>query len=132
MLSGAFGYFVDGKEEPVAQAGSTVTVQPGARHFFYNAGDKEGHHLNVTISLQPPGESKRFFMNLAGPSVDYGGTERIPPLQALLTFCPGSHTRCWQHLALPWPALKLIEWVVVPLARLHGYKPYYDVYNTGV
>lgn len=129
VLEGTFGCVLNGKEIPLKEKGESVVVPAGARHFFYNAGDLEspGRDLEVEISLRPPKSAKLMFMNLAGLSKDYGGPSAIPILQILLLLDAGGNT-----LALPRPMLWALKHATLPLARLHGYKPFYDAYDTGL
>jgi mannose-6-phosphate isomerase-like protein (cupin superfamily) len=63
VLEGTMGYMLGGTHG-VAALGETVTVPPGAPHFFYNAADARSD-LRLHITLTPADGADAFFRNLA-------------------------------------------------------------------
>lgn len=103
--------------------GQEVSVPPGSRHFFYNAGDATSD-LQLRITLTPALAARQFFETLPGLGHDYGSLDKVPPLQMLLTFAEGG-----VDLALPAPARLLIRLLAVPFARGVGYRAFYPEYT---
>jgi hypothetical protein len=125
VLKGTMGYRVDGVLGAIS-VGESVTVPPGAAHFFYNAAD-ESSDLLVRITLRPALTARAFFSNLAGVARDYGHVGAAPPLQLIALFNAGGAA-----LALPAPARAAITHVGGALAAMHGYASAYEAYATGV
>lgn len=43
--------------------------QHSAKHFFYNAGDKDGKDLHIKFTLEPKQNARTFFENFIGAFV---------------------------------------------------------------
>lgn len=70
-----------------------------------------------------PTPSERFFQQWASAAYDYGGLDKVNPLQMILMLKAG-HI----ELAGPYPLRLLVRYVACPIAELLGYKGSYPEY----
>jgi len=60
VISGTFGYIVDGKHGTLPPGGS-ARIPAGRTHMFYNAGANDSQPLTMRFRLEPCGQADEFF-----------------------------------------------------------------------
>jgi quercetin dioxygenase-like cupin family protein len=118
VLTGALTFRIDGVER-VVRAGETVTIPAGERHCFWNDGSEVAHHLQ---EFRPALRTQLFFDTLFALArdgqIDDKGMPKLLPL-ALLVPAFGDEIR---PVRPPWPLLRVLAWLLGPIARLRGYR----------
>ena len=125
MLSGALTFRIGGVER-VVQAGEVVTIPAKVRHYFWNDGDEVAHYMQ---EFRPALRTELFFEILFGLARDGKLDDRgMPsPLQlAVLVPAFGEEIR---PISPPWPLIRVVSWLLGPLARLRGYRSVYPQYS---
>mmetsp|Transcript_10559 Transcript_10559/g.30071 ORF Transcript_10559/g.30071 Transcript_10559/m.30071 type:complete len:236 (+) Transcript_10559:146-853(+) len=120
ILSGVFTYRADGSEPKEARPGDTVVVPMGVAHQFWNNHSKP---LSLKVTLEPALTGEVFFENCWGL---YRQGYASPMQMLTLLFDHGI------TLAnVPEPVNLGIQHILVPFAKLLGYKSMYPEYTSG-
>lgn len=119
VLSGTFGFNVDG-EEQAGGAGHELAVPPGVRHNFWNAGDTEG---DLRMEFRPALSTETIFETLWGLAQDGKVNEKthMPNmLQLAVTF--SKYDDAFVPTSPPRAVQKALFAVLAPIGRLLGYR----------
>lgn len=122
VLSGTFGFSVDG-EEQTGGTGHELAVAPGVRHNFWNAGDTEGE---LRMEFRPALSTETIFETLWGLAQDGKVNEKthMPNLlQLAVTF--SKYDDVFVPTSPPRPVQKALFTVLAPIGKLLGYRPEY-------
>jgi quercetin dioxygenase-like cupin family protein len=117
VLGGRVGFRIAGKER-IAGPGETVTIPANTPHSFWIEGDEVAHYLH---EFRPALHSEQFFETLFGLAREGKINEDgMPAPLALAAMIPafGEEIR---PVSPPWPLLRVMAWLLGPLARLRGY-----------
>ncbi|KAK9815191.1 hypothetical protein WJX73_010458 [Symbiochloris irregularis] len=130
VLKGQLGVVIDGKEHTLTPKDKPARIPAGIRHTFWPAQpDKDVHsHVELVQVMESPHpiDFASFIETCYGLGRDYGGPDKINPLQILLSYTELGG----MDLPVPAPVMWLIRHVGNPLARLVGYKTHYPEYRS--
>jgi quercetin dioxygenase-like cupin family protein len=125
VLSGQLTFRIAGVEH-VLRAGDKVTIPAGVPHCFWNSGDEVAHHLQV---FRPALRTQQFFETWFGLARDAKLDDKgMPSLLQLAVMVPAFRDEI-RPVSPPWPLLRVISWLLGPIARLRGYRSEYPRYS---
>jgi mannose-6-phosphate isomerase-like protein (cupin superfamily) len=125
IISGSCIFSINGKEQEVG-AGRTITIPPGTKHFFYNAGNTPCHYVQ---EFRPSFHIEDFFETFFGLSRDGKLNEKGIP-----NFFHGSlimlrHKDEIRVTNPPWIIQLLTYLALAPIGYLMGYRSDYKSKN---
>ncbi len=124
VLSGTLHFRVRDRVRVVGQ-GQEIVIPLNTPHNFWNEGDEEAHTLQ---EFRPALRIEDFFVNLFGLAADGKLDERgMPSLMQIAVMSPafGDEIR---PTSPPWALIRVISWVLGPIARRRGYQSVYPKY----
>lgn len=117
---GTLGYTLSGSEQN--ETAGTVAIPQQAVHSFWNA--DPANELAVKLTFSPARNTVAYYKTLYGLSHDYGGSDKVPWLQTVMT-----HYRGEQPLAaVPRPLWRPYAATVSFVAQLSGYRGFEHEY----
>ena len=123
VISGVMHARVAGHEQRV-EAGQSVVIPAGTPHTFHNAGQED---LHMSVEFRPALQTERFFETMFGLA-RAGKTNAAgePPFLQMAVMCQA------HDIYLPKPPVfmqRLLFAVLVPIAKLLGYRAWYPEYS---
>ena len=122
VLDGAVGFRL-GRETITARPGDVVTVEPGTRHKFWNAGIGEAHFVT---EVRPALQFESLIETMYGLAADGKTNRKGMPNPLRLAVIAQAH---FDTVQLPFPPAWMQRAglaVGAPLGRLLGYEPVYS------
>jgi mannose-6-phosphate isomerase-like protein (cupin superfamily) len=115
--------FVMGSSKVVCHPGESVVVPAGVAHTFQNAGDGEAEMFG---EYRPglPEHSRRFFeVYFALARAGLTDAKGLPKIWQIAVEMPmmSDHVRL---ASPPWAVQRVVLWLLRPIARLLGYRPF--------
>jgi mannose-6-phosphate isomerase-like protein (cupin superfamily) len=115
--------FVMGSNKVVCHPGESVVVPAGVAHTFQNAGDGEAEMFG---EYRPglPDHSRRFFeVYFALARAGLTDAKGLPKIWQIAVEMPmmSDHVRL---ASPPWAVQRVVLWLLRPIARLLGYRPF--------
>jgi mannose-6-phosphate isomerase-like protein (cupin superfamily) len=115
--------FVMGRNKVVCHPGESVVVPAGVAHTFQNAGDGEAEMFG---EYRPglPEHSRRFFeVYFALARAGLTDAKGLPKIWQIAVEMPmmSDHVRL---ASPPWAVQRVVLWLLRPIARLLGYRPF--------
>ncbi|GIL86998.1 hypothetical protein Vretifemale_15100 [Volvox reticuliferus] len=125
-ISGVLMVNLNGTELQIP-IGEKVTVPAGIPHTYWNGGGSEPLQMWVRVSPGTPDEG--FLEMVAALSLQFGGLNKVNPMQLVLLFADYGLTLA----DMPEPLWLAAKKFLVPLARLLGFRSHYPEYvsNSG-
>lgn len=121
VLCGQLTFRIDGVEH-VLKAGNGIAIPAGVPHHFWNGGDEVAHSLQA---FRPALRTQQFFETWFGLARDGKLSDKgMPSLLQLAVMVPafGDEMR---PTSPPWPLLRMLCWLLGPVAHLRGYRSEY-------
>jgi quercetin dioxygenase-like cupin family protein len=126
VLSGTLYFSVRGEVRAV-RAGETIVITQGAPHRFWNEGEIDAHAIQ---EFRPALRTDAFFESFFGMARDGKQNEKgMPSLLQLAVMVPafGDEMR---PTSPPWTLLRIVGWLLGPIARARGYRSTYPYTGT--
>jgi len=122
LTQGQLLFTIDGKEQ-LASVGDIISIPKNIPHSFYNSGLTEAHYIQEFFpALKIDSLFESFFILAKEGKLNKSGTPNIFRTALLLL-----NFEKEIRLASPnWKVLKVFLKVLAPIARLLGYKSYYE------
>ncbi len=122
LTKGQLLFTIDGREQ-LAYAGDLISIPKNTPHSFYNSGLTDAHYIQEFFpALKIDRLFESFFVLAKEGRLNKNGAPNIFRTALLLL-----HFENEIRLAKPnWKILKLFFRVLAPMARLLGYKSYYE------
>lgn len=121
VVSGTMGILLEGNVH-ILHKGDCMTVPPGKRHRWWNAGAEELDHISeFRPALQFEKYMETFFaLGRSGKTFKLGGL----PYALQFMLLSDTYRETVYLTPLPIPVQKVLYAIVAPIARLMGYKVY--------
>jgi quercetin dioxygenase-like cupin family protein len=126
VRSGTLHFKVRGQVQ-IVRAGEQIIIPANTPHLFWNEGDEDAHAIQ---EFRPALQSELFFETLFGLARDGKLTERgLPTTLQLAVMAPafGDEIRPTRP---PWFVVRMMGWLLGPIARLLGYRSSYPQYSS--
>ena len=122
LTQGQLLFTIDGKEQ-LASAGDIISIPKNVPHFFYNSGQIDAHYIQEFFpALKIDSLFETFFVLAKDCKLNKSGTPNIFRTALILL-----NFEKEIRLAAPnWKFLKVFFRVLAPIARLMGYKSFYE------
>lgn len=122
LTQGQLLFTIDGKEQ-LASAGDIISIPKNIPHSFYNSGHTEAHYIQEFFpALKIDSLFESFFVLAKEGKLSKSGTPNIFRTALILLNFENEI-----RLARPnWKFLKMFLKALAPIARLLGYKSYYE------
>lgn len=122
LTQGKLLFTIDGKER-LASVGDIISIPKNIPHSFYNSGDTEAHYIQEFFpALKTDSLFESFFILAKEGKLNKSGTPNIF-MTALILLNFEKEIR----LEAPnWRVLKVFFRLLAPIARLMGYKSFYE------
>lgn len=125
ILSGSCTFSVDGKER-LAKAGEVVTVPPGTRHCFWNAGAEDAHYIQ---EFRPAGTIAEFFSTFFALANDGKLNEKGIPNFFHVSVIGLAHKNDIRLTSPPWALQYILYVLLAPIGKLMGFRASYSSKN---
>ena len=122
LTQGQLLFTIDGKEK-LALAGDIISIPKNIPHSFYNSGRTDAHYFQEFFpALKIDSLFESFFVLAKGGKLNKSGTPNIFRTALILL-----NFEKEIRLAAPnWKVLKVFFSLLAPIARLMGYKSFYE------
>jgi quercetin dioxygenase-like cupin family protein len=125
VVSGALHFSVRGKEQ-IVRAGEKIVIPANTPHYFWNEGDEDARALQ---EFRPALKTELFFETLFGLARDGKLTDKGMPTTLQISVMAPAFGDEIRPTSPPWFVVKMLGWLIGPIARLLGYRSTYARYS---